>query len=317
MANPFPPMTERALKIVPLLTRSVREFLPEKPFVLAAALSYYTLLSIAPLVLVAMWMLSVFLGERAASGELVSLSNTLSPEAAELTKLALANAHSNSGGIVSAVVGIIGLLVGSTTAFAQLQGALNQIWGLVPPERPLLGTLKVRARSFLLVILMGAAVLALVIASSLLSALQANPILGHLSFAWRLVDLSIPLLMMTGLFAALFRWLPDARIPLRDVWIGAAMTSGLFVVGRYAIGLYIGRAGVGSAYGAAGTLVVVMVWTFYSALIVLFGAQLTRTYVTMQGKPVVPIRGATSSAPEPAAKTEPENPQPTTKPDAR
>jgi len=280
-------------KITEVVVRAARDLADEEPFVLAAALSYYTLLSLAPLVLIAVWVVGIVYGERVAAGEVIGLGEMLSPEAAELIRQAVDRTNRSGAGGFSALIGGVGLIIGSTTAFAQLQGALNRIWGVLPLKRPLLSALKVRGLSFLFVLLLGGSALLMVIASSLLSALQANPIFGQLSFAWRLLDLGLPLIAMTGLFAALFRWLPDVRIPLRDVWIGAAMTSALFIVGRYGIGVYIGRAGVGSAYGAAGTLVVVMVWTFYSALIVLFGAQLTQTYVTMNGESVVPIRGAT------------------------
>jgi membrane protein len=235
----------------------------------------------------------VVYGADAAEGAVVDgLSGMVGDETAVVIEGALANAHDRGTSVISAIIGVVGLVVGATTAFAQLQNALNRIWGVVPPKRALLHALQARALSFLFVALLGVAVVALLVASSVISALRANPLLGHLGFAWRLVDLALPLVLMTGLFAALFRWLPDARIRWRDVWIGGAMTSALFVVGRLAIGLYIGRAGVGSAYGAAGSLVVLMVWTFYSALIVLFGAQLTQVFAAQHGGGVEPIRGA-------------------------
>lgn len=276
-----------------LVSRAVQEFVRDQPFVLAAALSYYSLLSMAPLLLVVVSIAGVVYGADAAEGAVVDgLSDMVGDETAVVIEGALANAHERGTSVISAIIGVIGLVVGATTAFAQLQNALNRIWGVVPPKRALLHALQARALSFLFVALLGVSVVALLVASSVISALRANPLLGHLGFAWRLVDLALPLVLMTGLFAALFRWLPDARIRWRDVWIGGAMTSALFVVGRLGIGLYIGRAGVGSAYGAAGSLVVLMVWTFYSAVIVLFGAQLTQVFAAQHGGGVEPIRGA-------------------------
>ncbi|MCB9702481.1 MAG: YihY/virulence factor BrkB family protein [Myxococcales bacterium] len=282
-----------AVSVGALIVRGVREFLADQPFVLAAALSYYSLLSLAPLVLVIASIAGFLFGPEAAEGEVVTrIVDLVGPEAATLIEGALAHAHRSGTTWLSALLGGAGVILGATTAFAQLQHALNQIWGVEPPKRPILGALWTRALSFLFVALLGLAVVALLVASSVLSALQASPLLGQLSFAWRLLDLALPLLLMTGLFAALFRWLPDARIRWRDVWVGAAMTSTLFIVGRLGIGLYIGRAGVGSAYGAAGALVVVMVWTYYSALIVLFGAELTQVFSAQHGSGVEPIRGA-------------------------
>ncbi|MEZ4380566.1 MAG: YihY/virulence factor BrkB family protein [Nannocystaceae bacterium] len=293
-----------AKSIGALFSGAVKEFVGDQPFVLAAALSYYSLLSMAPLLLLVVSIAGVVYGADAAEGAVVDgLSGMVGGDTAEMIQGALANAHKAGTSWISALLGVIGLLVGATTAFAQLQNALNQIWGVVPPKRALLHALQARALSFLFVALLGAAVIGLLVASSVISALRANPLLGHLGFAWRLVDLALPLVLMTGLFAALFRWLPDARIRWRDVWIGGAMTSALFVVGRFAIGLYIGRAGVGSAYGAAGSLVVLMVWTFYSALIVLFGAQLTQVFAAQHGGGVEPIRGASLRDPVVAEKT--------------
>src|SRR5690606_33436950 len=134
-------------------------------------------------------------------------------------------------------------------------------------QRPVIALLRTRGLAFLFVILLGAAVIALLVASSVISNLRGRAGLEALGVVWRIADLVGPLALMTALFAALFRWLPAARVRWRDVWVGAAITSLLFVFGRLVIGLSLGRAGVGSAYGAAGSAIVVMVWIYYSALI--------------------------------------------------
>lgn len=271
-------------KAFQFLRDTVSEFLAEDPFTHAAALSYYSLLSLAPLLLVVVAVAGIVFGEEAARGEVMArLGSMMGPEAAAFVAGVLAQAHQSGGGWLSAVIGLGGVLVGATTAFSHLQAALNKIWGVEAPRQPLIALLRTRGLAFLFVILLGAAVVALLVASSVISHLRARTGLGALGVVWRLADVIGPLALMTALFAALFRWLPDARVRWRDVWVGAAITSLLFVVGRLVIGLYLGRAGVGSAYGAAGSAIVVMVWIYYSAVIVLFGAEITQIYASKVG----------------------------------
>jgi membrane protein len=254
-------------KLWTLLKDTGREFVAEDPFTLAGALVF---------------------GEEAARGEvLATFQSAVGSEGAGLVQDVLAQAHNTGSGWFSATVAAIGLLVGATTAFAQLQGALDKIWGVKAPPKPVLALLRGRLLSFVFVVILGVLVGASLVASSVVSAL-ADRISGPaIDWMWRLVDIGVPLVLMTGLFAVLFKLLPDAVVRWREVWVGAAVTSLLFAVGRVGIGIYLGRSGVASAYGAAGSVIVLMVWVYYSSIIVLFGAEITQVVARQSGAEIV------------------------------
>lgn len=276
-------------KLWTLLKETAGEFVAEDPFTMAGALSYYTLLSIAPLLLMIVAVAGLVYGEEAARGQvLATFQSSIGSEAAGLAQEVLAQAHKTGSGWLSAVVAGIGLVVGATTAFAQLQAALDKIWGVKAGGKPVIALLRGRLLGFLFVVVLGVAVVASLIASSVLSALASRT--GDAAawgYVWRLADIGVPLVLMTGLFAVLFKVLPDAVIRWREVWIGAAITSLLFAVGRVAIGVYLGRSGVASAYGAAGSVIVLMVWIYYSSIIVLFGAEITQVVARRHGVAIV------------------------------
>ena len=270
-------------KLWQLGKQTVTEFIAEDPFTLAGALSYYTLLSLAPLLLVIVAVAGIIFGEDAARGEvLAKLALAVGAQAAALAQDLLANAYHKGAGWFSAVVGGVGVLVGATTALGQLQASLDKIWGVKGSKRAWFALLRTRLMSLLFILVLGAAVIASLVASSVITALSARTA-DALEFVWRLADIGVPLALMTGLFAALFKLLPDAEVRWRDVWIGAAVTSLLFTVGRVLIGIYVGRAGIATAYGAAGSVVGLMVWVYYSSVIVLFGAELTQVYARLYG----------------------------------
>jgi len=271
------------LRLYKLLRQTIVEFMDEDPFTLAGALSYYTLLSLAPLLLMIVAIAGIIFGEEAARGEvLAKLDLAIGTQAAGLAQELLAHAYQRGSGWVSAMVGGVGVLIGATTALAQLQSSLNKIWGVKASGRAWYALLRARLLSLLFVLVLGAAVIASLVASSVITALS-NRTVEALDFVWRLADIGAPLALMTGLFAVLFKLLPDAEVRWRDLWVGAAITSVLFTVGRLVIGIYIGRAGVTSAYGAAGSVVGLMIWVYYSSVIVLLGAELTQVYARLFG----------------------------------
>jgi membrane protein len=281
-------------KLFELVKETVRDFIDEDPFTMAGALSYYTLLSLAPLLLMVVAVAGLVYGEEAARGEvLAKFELAVGPEAASMAQQVLAHAHEQGSGVLSAIVAGVGLIVGATTAFSQLQAALDKIWDVKAPPRPWWALLRGRLLSFAFVVLLGVTVVASLVASSVITALSARITGGvAIDWLWRLVDIAVPLVLMTALFAVLFKLLPDAIVRWRDVWVGAALTSLLFAVGRVAIGFYLGRSGVGSAYGAAGSVIVLMAWIYYSSVIVLFGAELTQVYAGRYGSKVVARYGA-------------------------
>jgi membrane protein len=271
------------LKLWKLARQTIAEFIEEDPFTLAGALSYYTLLSLAPLLLMVVAVAGIIFGEEAARGEvLAKLDLAIGTQAAGLAQDLLANAYHRGSGWVSAVIAGVGVLIGATTALSQLQSSLNKIWGVQASKRAWYALVRTRLLSLLFVLVLGAAVIASLVASSVITALSSRTT-ETLDFVWRIADIGVPLALMTGLFAVLFKLLPDAEVRWRDLWVGAAITSVLFTLGRLLIGMYIGRAGVTSAYGAAGSVVGLMVWVYYSAVIILLGAELTQVYARLFG----------------------------------
>jgi membrane protein len=288
-------------RLVSLLKDTGREFLDEDPFTMAGALSYYTLLSIAPLLLMIVAIAGLVYGEEAARGQvLATFESSVGADAAEFAQDVLAKAHQQGSGWLSAVVAAVGLLIGATTALAQLQAALDKIWGVKAPPKPVMALLRGRLFSLILVGVLGATVVASLVASSVLSALSSRVDGPAWDWLWRAADIGVPLVLMTGLFAMLYKLLPNAVVRWREVWIGAAVTSLLFAVGRVAIGFYIGRSGVASAYGAAGSVIVLMVWIYYSSLIVLFGAEITQVHARRSGAEIVGRFGSTAAKREEA-----------------
>jgi membrane protein len=247
---------------------------------LAAALSYYTLLSLAPLVLVVVALAGLVFERAAVESKLVAeMRELVGAAGAEVTHTVLRNAHNAEQETVSLVIGLIILLVGATTVFAQLQGTLNRIWRVEESagKSAIWGLLKERLLSIALVLAIGFLLLVSLVVSAALSALtdSARGIVGDGYAVIIGANALGSLLVTTLLFALIFKVLPDTEVAWGDVWFGAFATSILFTLGKQVIGLYLGRASVGSAYGAAGSLVVMTVWVYYASLILFFGAELT------------------------------------------
>jgi membrane protein len=265
-----------------MLKEVVREYWAHRPMELAAALSYYTLLSLAPLVLTAVALAGLVFERATVERRLVAeMRDLIGAAGAEVTQAVLRNAHDSEQEAWSLAIGLVLLLVGATTVFAQLQGTLNRIWrvdGSAGAGASVIwGFLKERLLSIAMVLAIGFLLLVSLIVSAALSALtdSARGIVGE-GYATVIGANALgSLLVTTLLFALIFKVLPDTDVAWDDVWFGAVTTSVLFTLGKQIIGLYLGRAGVGSAYGAAGSLVVMTVWVFYASLILFFGAELT------------------------------------------
>jgi membrane protein len=224
------------------------------------------------------------------------MESLVGPQSAAAVKQMLDIAQKPSNGLLASIIAVATLLVGASGVFAQLQDALNTVWGVEPKAgRGLWGAIK--DRFFSLVAVLGTGFLLLV--SLVLSAALAA--FGKMFTGWlpghesplHLADLVVSFGVITLLFAMMFKLLPDAKIAWRDVWVGAGLTSVLFTLGKFAIGLYLGKADVGSAYGAAGSLVILLVWVYYSSQILLFGAEFTAVYANRYGSRIV---AATESA---------------------
>ena len=265
------------------------EFSDDKAFRLAAALAYFTALALAPLLLVVISIAGMIYGEQAARGEVVGqIKDLIGDEGAEAVQTMLARSQPENGGILSLVIGGVTLLVGATGVFTQLQDALNTVWDVDPKKSSaggFWGMLKERLLSFSMVCGLAFLLLVSLAASALMSGLSEalrEWLPDSVGLLW-IGDVVLSAALTFLLFAMIFKFLPDVDLKWSDVWVGAGITTVLFIVGKYAIGLYLGNVAVGSAFGAAGSFVVLLTWLYYSSLIMLFGAEFTQVYATRQG----------------------------------
>jgi membrane protein len=259
----------------------------------AGALAFYTLFSLAPLLIILMAIIAAVFGEEAARGEISArIDGWIGPQAADLVEGAVRRSSIAESGVLPTAMGISVLLIGATTVFAQLQASLNDVWGVTarPSRSGVAVFLATRLESLGLVLVIGLLLLtSFVISMGITALLQfagewvpiPGPIVGGL-------DVAASLLTATLLFAMIFKILPDVHLHWRDMWWGACITAVLFVVGQIGISLYLTRTAPGSPYGAAGSLVVVLFWVYYSSLILLFGASLTRAAIRQRGDRIVP-----------------------------
>jgi membrane protein len=274
-------------RYLPLFKQTFSEFGSDKVPRLGAALAYYTIFSIAPLLLIAISVAGIVFGREAVQGELfVQLRGVLGPTAAEAVQEMVKNASKPKSGAVGTVIGLLTLILGASGVFGQLKDALNTIWDVKPkPASGVTGFLKERFLSVAMVFGIAFLLLVSLIIDAAVATVGkfAQTRLPGGEALWQIVQLAFSFCVVTVLFAMIFRFLPDLRIEWRDVWLGATFTSLLFIVGKFALGLYLGKAAVGSSFGAAGSLVVLLLWVYYSAQILLFGAEFTQVYARSHG----------------------------------
>src|SRR5215203_1228916 len=281
-----------------LLTDTFTEWNEDKPFQLAAALSYYTLFSLAPLLIIAIAVAGLFFGRDATQHQIMStMQGLVGPQGAEAIEGMIQNASTPSSGILATVVGVVTLLIGAGGVVGQLQDSLNTIWGVAPkPGLGFMGLVRARFLSLAMVLGLGFLLMvSLIVSTALTAVLQVvgGASAGE-SVVWQGIELLVSFGFLTLLFALIYKILPDVHMAWKDVWIGAAITAALFTLGKFLIGLYVGQSGVSSAYGAAGSLIVVLVWVYYSALIVFFGAEFTQVYANTYGSGVTPDEHVTA-----------------------
>jgi membrane protein len=282
---------------VRLIKGTFAEWKEDNVPVLAAALAYYTVFSLAPLLLIAIAIAGAVFGEEAARGELVrQIQGLVGKEGAEAVQAMIQNASKpNNGGAIATIIGVILLLFGASGVFGQLQSALNTIWEVKPkPGQGIRSFLVSRFLSFAMVLVIGFLLLVSLVLSSVLAAVSHffDNLMPGLPILGQVINFLISFGVITVLFASIYKFLPDVEIPWKNLWVGAAVTAVLFNLGKLAIGLYLGNSSVGSAYGAAGSLVVVLIWVFYSAQILLIGAEFTQVYSKYRGKPLRPSKHA-------------------------
>lgn len=276
-----------------LVQNTFSEFFEDRAPRLGAALAFYTTFSVAPLLVISVGVASVFFGENAVQGQLKHELHGLVGEeiASGIQSMIATTTRQGHAGVVSSLLGLAALLFGATGMFVELKDSMNTIWGV--EKRGGQGwwrLIKDQALSFSMTLAIGLLLLASMILSTVLSAMSQW--LSIVMPSARITDFCISLFIITLLIMFIFKWLPDAEIRWRDVWLGALVTALLFTLGKYLIGLYLRYAAISSAYGAAGSLVVFLLWTYYSSQILFLGAEFTQVFAQMSGRKIVPSAGA-------------------------
>lgn len=280
-------------KYLSLLKETFKEFGEDKAPRLGAALAYYAIFSIGPLLLIAIAMAGIFFGEEAAQGRVsAELDKVFGSHMSKSVEHVVQAAAKPKTGKIATIVGILTLLFGASGLFAQLKDALNTIWNVETKKASgVVSFIKERFLSMAMVLAMGFLLLITLVIDAAISAVgtRLEQYVGG-EAVMQIIQLALSFAVSTVIFAAIFKILPDLEVSWRDVWLGALFTSLLFVAGKFALALYLGKAAIGSAYGAAGSLVILLVWVYWSAQILFLGAEYTQVYARTYGS----LKGDTS-----------------------
>ena len=262
---------------------------------MGAATAYYTIFAIAPLFILILALAALCFGRDAAQHEVFGqVSGLVGEKGGEAIQSMLAAANKPKAGTIATILGLITLFVGSTGFFMQLQSAIDAIWNVRPKGGGIRNFLRTRLVSFATLLGIGFLLLVSLIVSAGLAALSKwmNGMIPAEKIVWHIVDFAVSVGVVTALFAMIFKVLPDVKMRWKDVWVGAFITAVLFAVGKIVIGLYLGRSSASSAYGMAGSIIVVLLWVYYSVQILLFGAAATRIYAERSGSRIEPAPNA-------------------------
>ncbi|MCK9382500.1 MAG: YihY/virulence factor BrkB family protein [Sulfuritalea sp.] len=275
----------RRLKMV--LIESLVSWIDHRGASKGAALAFYTLFSMTPILVLAIAVAGYVFGAEAAQGEIVAqVQGLVGPNGAQAIQALLAAARDPASGLVATLVASVLLLLGATSVFAELKGSLDELWGVSQPCRSgFVVLLRTRLLSFGLVLVLAFLLLVSLVVSAAMAMLEryAHGALGSSAVVVTTISSVISFGVIACMFAIIYKTLPDAPLSWRDVWIGAAFTAGLFSLGKYVIGLYLGNSGVASSFGAAGSLIALLLWVYYSAQIFFLGAEFTRHYALWFG----------------------------------
>jgi membrane protein len=282
-----------------LLKETISEFQFNQVSLLASSLAYYTVFSLAPLLIITIMIVGAIFGEAAAQGEIVGrIQGVVGEEGAQVIETAIANLREDTnGGLFRFLISLGFLIFGASGVFAQIQNALDKIWEVKPePGRNIFNFLRKRLLSFAMVLVIAFLLIVSLVANTVLAALIAllSDFLPGLGYVWQLLSFLVSLGMVTLLFAAIYTILPDAHVEWRDAFAGAIITAVLFMLGQFFFGLFLSRTEFGSAYGVAGSLVIIITWAYYAAHILFLGAEFTKVYARRHGSPIVPEEHAVS-----------------------
>ncbi len=290
-------MKNKLKEFVSVFKKTIKGWNADDPFRQSAVIAYYAIFSLPALLVLIINVTGYFFEREAISGEISNqISGVMGKDTAELVSDMVEKAGEKKSGIISTIVAIVTILFGATGVFIQLKKTLNQIWDV--KEKPNLGfmkQLKTRFFSFGLILSIGFLLLVSLIVSTGLSAFSEK-IEGvfpdAIAFLFYVLEFIVSLSVITVLFALMFKLLPDVKMSWRNVWTGAVLTGALFMIGKYALSLYFGKAEPGSAYGTAGSLILILLWVSYSSMIVFFGAEFTKQHAVQKGNDIEPNKDA-------------------------
>jgi len=297
-------MKARLKQLLAIFKETFANWNAHDPFSNSIIISYYTIFSLPGLLVIVINLAGYFYGRDEVTTKVVEqIQATVGGNTAEDIKGMLTKASETKASTISTILGIATLLFGATGVFYQLQQVLNRMWEVKPkPQKKILKLVRDRVFSFGLVLSVAFLLLVSLVVSAALAAVSTwmrGSHSGALAVLFGVMDVAVSIGIFTILFAAMFKFLPDAKISWRDVWHGAFVTALLFAFAKFALGIYFGKTNPSSAYGAAGSMVLIMLWVSYAGLILLFGAQFTQTYAKHYGKEVKPAEGAVSTQPQP------------------
>jgi len=280
-----------------IFKQSVTEFLNDNCVKLSASLSYYTIFALGPTLIIIISFAGIFLGRDAVEGKLYGeMKNLIGGAAAAQVQSIIANLQHNDQTVVAAIIGVVLLILGATGVFTEIQGSINYIWSIrAKPKKGWLKFLTNRLISFSLVVSCGFILLVSLVINAVMELLNEKLQIYFKSVtivAFYILNLVLIYAVITALFAIIFKVLPDATVKWKDAIVGAAFTALLFMLGKFLISLYIGKSNVGLTYGAAGSIIVILVWVYYSSLILYFGAEFTKIYSIQHGAGIKPTQTA-------------------------
>lgn len=276
-----------------LLKSTFKEFDEDNAIKLSASLSYYTIFALPPLCIIILYICGIFFGKEAVSGEFFGQINGLvGNEAALQIQETIKNIELSNGNVFAAIFGGIMLIIGASGVFAEIQSSINFIWGLkAKPNKGIMKFVKNRLMSFSMIAAVGFLLLVSLMVNTVMDVLNARLIVyfpDATVYLFYILNIVILFASTTILFSIIFKTLPDGDIAWKDTLIGSSFTSVFFMIGKFAIGFYLGNSTVASVYGAAGSVVIILVWVYYSAIILYFGAEFTKVYARMYGKKIIP-----------------------------
>jgi len=283
-------------RFLSLLREAFSEWQNDKASVWGASLSYFTLFSLSPLLLIVISLAGLFFGRQAVEGNIVrELRGLLGDSGATLLQQTIQNAQKPSTSIITTIIGLVTLLLGASGVFGQLKDALNAIFNVTKKSSGgIKGLIVEKLLTFSMVAVIGFLLIISLVASAVISGITAyfSSIFPFPEYVLEIINFAVSFGLITLLFAIIYKVLPDIQIPWKYIWIGSAVTSLLFTIGKTLIGLYLGFSSVGSSYGAAASVIIILVWVYYAAMIFFYGAEITQVYARRNGATLLPKKGA-------------------------